>query len=137
MWSDNEALDVDKLNAMTNNDQWLFENMPRARFSVNPVKNTGVKILGVRGYVAPSSASSGATNVYFGNMFSQGCRPLVVASAVHTNWQRRSHVAVNGLGNLAEPDYTGCKVTVSIDEWNSKYLKVASGIYVHILAMGW
>ena len=137
MWSDNEGLDVDKLNAMTNNDQWLFENMPRARYAANVTKTNGVKILGIRGVIPPTSASQFSTNIYFGTVFSVGCQPLVVATPSHTNWQRRSHCVVNGLGSLAVPDHTGCKVTVSIDEFAAKNLKFASSAYVNVIAIGW
>lgn len=138
MWSDNEGLDVDKLNAMTNNDQWLFENMPRAKYIDGAVnKDAGIKVLGVRGYVPPTSGNGYTTSVYFGNVFSAGCKPIVVATAVSTNWQRRYICAVNGLGSLVFPDHNGCRVGVSADELNPKVNKIAAAVYVNVIAVGW
>jgi len=137
MWADNEDLDVDKLNAMTNNDQWLFENMPRARYSGNVSKDSGVKILGTRKVIPPNSSSMGSASVYFGNTFSAGCSPIVVASVVSTNWQRRFHCVVNGLGKNAFPDKNGCVITVGSAELNPKNMRMASSVYVQVIAIGW
>ena len=137
MWSDNEGLDVDKLNAMTNNDQWLFENMPRTRYSANVTKDSGVKILGCRAYVPPTSGNYSVATIYFGNMFSVGCNPLVVATASSTNWQRRYICAVNGIGSQVVPDYTGCMIGLSADELNPKVNTIAAPVYINVIAIGW
>jgi hypothetical protein len=137
MWADNEDLDVDKLNAMTNNDQWLFENMPRARYAGNVSKDSGVKILGTRAVIGPNTSSSGGARIYFGNTFSTGCTPIVVASVIPTNWQRRFHCVVNGLGKNIFPDHNGCLITVSSAEVNPKNMKMASNVYVQVVAIGW
>lgn len=136
-WADNEDLDVDKLNAMTNNDQWLFENMPRARYAGSVTKDSGVKILATRAVVPPNSSASGGARVYFGNTFSAGCSPIVVASVVPTNFQRRFHIAVSGLGKNVFPDKNGALITISSDEVNPKNMKMLSNVYVQVMAVGW
>jgi hypothetical protein len=137
MWSDNEALDVDKLNAMTNNDQWLFENMPRAKYSGNVSKWDGVKILGTRAVVPANNRPANAATVYFGNTFSSGCQPIVVATAIPTNWQRRYHTVVTGIGKNTVADKNGCVVTVSSAEINPKQMKLAAAVWVQVIAIGW
>lgn len=136
-WADNEDLDVDKLNAMTNNDQWIFENMPRARYAANVGKTAGVKILGTRAVIPATTSSLGRVTVYFGTTFSTGCQPIVVATAVPTNWQRRFHCVVNGLGKNVLPDHNGCVVTVTSAELAAKNQKLASNVWVQIVAIGW
>lgn len=136
-WADNEVLNTDKLNAMTNNDQWLFENMPRVTFAGNAKKTSGVKMLATRGIVAPNNSAAGSTVVYFGSTFSVGCNPIVVATSVPSDYKRRFHTVVRGIGSLMLPDHTGCQVIVSSAEVNPTIMKLTSNVYVMVVAIGY
>jgi len=132
-----EPMSVDKLNQMTNNDQWLFENTPRMKYAAYTLtKNSGLKILATYAYVPPNRNRGTTRGVYFGSFFSVGCQPIVVATPVATNSQRRFFVAVNGIGR-AVPDHTGAQITLQASELNPKNDKLGGAVYVHVIAIGW
>jgi hypothetical protein len=135
-WSE-EPTSVDKLNQMTNNDQWLFENTPRMKYNAYSLnKQSGLKILATYAFMPYTLATAQSRAVYFGSFFSVGCQPIVVATPVPLGPQRRFHVAVNGIGR-AVPDHTGCFIQLSPDEWNTKNNRVSQSVYVHLIAIGW
>lgn len=134
-WTD-EPVATQKLNAMANNDQWLFENMPRMYFNSHGIKRTaGVKVLAGTAYIRPSTAEHTGTTVYFGSYFSAGCRPVVVAG-LNAYPQGRLHVVVRGIGTLF-PDNRGFEVRVYANEVNSKANRINAGVEIPYIAIGW
>jgi hypothetical protein len=136
-WTDNEPLLLEKLNAMTNNDQYLFENMPTMYYNAHGVKKTaGTKIMSAAMSVgATSSSTFNSGTFYFGNFFSSGCRPMVIASIISTP-QYRLHVAVRGIDTFW-PDQRGFRATVSANELNAKANKIKATVWVPFIAIGW
>lgn len=136
-WNE-EPISVDKLNTMTNNDQWLFENTPRMKYhGYNILKTSGLRILATYALIPATTARASSRGVYFGSFFSQGCQPIVVAQPVPTNsGQRRFFVAVNGIGR-AVPDHTGATITLTASELNPKSDRIANQVYCHVIAIGW
>lgn len=136
-WTDNEALSVEKLNQMTNNDQWLYENAPRAKYIGSGTKTAGVKILGARVLIGPRTTAVGTADIYFGSMFSTGCTPIITATVVPTNWQRRYFVSVNSLIGTPVPDHSGARITITSAEIAAANCKIGANVYVYIHAIGW
>lgn len=136
-WTDNEPLLLEKLNAMTNNDQFLFENMPTLYYNGHGIKKTaGTKILTAAVSIAPNSKSgNGANTFYFGNFFSSGCRPFVIAS-INSYPQGRFHLNTRGIGTFW-PDHRGFEIRISADELNAKNNKINATVWVPFIAIGW
>lgn len=116
-WSTGDTAVKEKLNQMANNDQWLFENMPKAVFNSGNIKRAaGVKIMaGASPY--PVSITDWVTiQVNFGNFFSAGSSPVVVASA-STGGSARKFVTLTGLNGYDLIDHRGFYACVSNYEW--------------------
>ncbi len=97
-WSDNEPIFTSKLNQMTNNDQWLFENTPRMLYSAFDQRRAeGVKI--ASGLLACNPDPNGIQQhvVYFGSFFSESCTPVVVTGLMHQG-EVRITFGVKGIG---------------------------------------
>jgi hypothetical protein len=116
-WNTNDTATVTKLNQMTNNDQYLFENLAKVRYKSNAItRDTSMKILALRSAYSATTARQVRMDVYFDGFFSSGCSPVCVASAV-TNSQKRLNVVVAGLGNGSlAPDSRGAFLQIEADE---------------------
>jgi hypothetical protein len=136
-WNDNEPLFMEKLNQMANNEQYLFENMPKMYYNAHGVKkSTGVRILSsVVGIPANSKSPNGSARYYFGNFFSSGCRPLVVAS-VNSYPQGRYHLNTRGIDTFW-PDHRGFEARIAADELNPKNNKISATVWIPFVAIGW
>lgn len=138
-WSDNEPIYVDKMNAMANNDQWLFENAPNMYYNVAGVKKTtGIKIM--TGFVAIPITTSytdrdSEATFYFGSFFSQGCQPVVVAS-LQTYPQTRIIISTRGIGTFW-PDSRGFEVRAAANDSNIKIQIIHPNVWVAFVAIGW
>lgn len=135
-WGDNEPMYTDKLNQMTNNDQWLYENMPAAYFNSQGIrKSSGVKILSGFAFIKATASVGSATTVYFGSYFSSGCKPVVVTS-INAYPQGRFHLWTRGIGTLF-PDSRGFEARINVNEIDPKNNKIKYDIYVPYIAVGW
>lgn len=104
---------------MCANDQWLYENMPRMSYSAGGVRRTsGIRIAAGHTVLIPNKTGAVSTPVYFGGFFSQGCRPVVLAS---NNNHRQGHLFIwtSGIGDRANanyyPDDRGFTINVHIE----------------------
>lgn len=136
-WGDNEPIFTEKLNAMTNNDQYLFENMPAVYYNGHGVQKTaGTKILSAAVSIAPNSKSAnGVARFYFGSFFSAGCNPFVIAS-INSYPQGRFHLWTRGIDTFW-PDHRGFEVNIGSDEINSKNNRISATVWVPFIAIGW
>lgn len=97
-WQDNEPLFTSKLNTMSNNDQWLYENAPRMLYSAYGTKRTeGLKIAAGVKACTPNPAGFQQDVVYFGSFFSESCSPVVVTGLIHQG-EVRITFGVKGIG---------------------------------------
>lgn len=133
-WSSQEPAFKDKLNQMTNNDQWLFENMPKMYYSVNGIKrSTGVKAATGFGVFNASATRYAAGTVSFGDYFSQGCQPVVVVGEMQTYPQREVIATIRGIGT-AFPDHRGFEVYLTAV---GTAKKISSTVYAPWIAIGY
>jgi hypothetical protein len=137
-WAD-EPVFKDKLNQMTNNDQWLYENTPRLNFNTYGVKRTsGVKIMAAIAIIPASGKAWSNTTFNFGTFFSSGCRPVVVTGTQVTGpsaW--RQHVVITGLVGDYAPDHRGFRAHAGADKGTSVNNVINERIFVHFIAIGW
>lgn len=135
-WGDNDPLFTDKLNAMTNNDQWLFENMPTMFYNAyNLKRTTGLKMASGLVIIPASRSYWGAAVVYFGDFFSQGCHPVVTTGLIHQG-QLRMHVGVRGISTM-HPDNRGFTASVCVNEATAVNNYITKYVYVTWMAMGY
>ena len=130
-----EPVSKAKLEQMTSNDEYLLDNMMRASFrNLGGTKNTGLKFLGGSVYLPANKKDSTWANVYFGNFFSPGCRPVVVATpAMYPTQQVTCNI--HGIGQIQNPDHRGFVVYCWIA--NTNKATISHGIRVHYQALGW
>lgn len=136
-WGIGEQITREKLNLMTSNDQYLFENQPNAFYNAHGIKKTtGLKIMA--GYTVIRSGKSRhyEREVYFGNFFSVGCKPIIVTGLVIQK-QSRIHCVLRGLRGEYWPDHRGFTAVVDTDEINPKTNYFHYGVNVQFLAIGY
>lgn len=135
-WND-QSLSVPKLQQMANNDQWLFENTPRMRYSVDGnVRDSGLKIIAGKVGYGRSGNDWTDFNVYFGSFFSAACKPVVVATVEIGGNGKRKLANIEGFGGTI--DYRGFHGFVTTQENpNLGTFPVDHPSYVHWIAIGY
>lgn len=134
-WTE-EPIDVDKLNQMTSNDQWLFENTLRTQFrSGGIVKSSGMKILSGIIVVLPNRGGVANNQVTFGNFFTAGC-PVVCVVSANSPRQGRLHVWTSGLSDYY-PDHRGFRVFVSPNERDPKQDYINASLAISYACFGY
>ena len=135
-WSDNEPILTDKLRQMSNNDQYLFEQLSTVYYNANAIKKTsGMKIMASTVSVSPNlSSPNGMATFYFGTFFTVGCKPMVIAS-INSYPQGRFHLNTRGIGTFW-PDHRGFEVRIAADELNTANNKIYNRVWVMFIAMG-
>lgn len=112
-WVPGDNLDAEKFQQMSENDQFLFENVFETEYNGYGVRrNEGLKIL--TGVVAMPARDSLTTevDVAFPSYFGVGCSPVVVATCSTRN-RVRSMVTVRGRGGQKNPDHLGFHITLA------------------------
>lgn len=125
-----------KMDQIGSNLQWLYDNMPRANYNAfNVNQRTGVKILAGLAVMPPDRDGATGKTVYFGDVFSVGCRPVVTTGLV-TDSARRIHVTLDGIGTVY-PDHRGFQVHAYADAYSTKNNKFTKTWYVAWHAIGY
>jgi hypothetical protein len=125
------------LQQMANNDQWIYENMPRmVYYSPSINRSSGLKIASGRTTFGSSHLMYKDVTVYFGNFFTAGCKPVVVAT-VHSFGGQRQLATVRGLGNAHAIDNRGFISQISSQEnYPHAVNRIAGGI-LNWIAVGY
>lgn len=132
-----EPISDDKMNQIANNVQWLYENSPRMLYNAHGTKKgSGIKILSGMSIVPTSASTLSTVTVYFGSFFSQGCRPVVVATPNGRGGRTRYMSTVKGIG-YDYPDHRGAELQLTTDEYAAASNKHLIAITVHWIAVGW
>lgn len=138
----NDQALVQKFNQMSNNDQYLFENLAKVRYRSNALsRDTSVKVLSVRTPIAANTARQVRADIYWNGFFSSGCSPICVATAI-SHPQKRLNVTVCGLGGVVLPDSRGCMAQIEADEIysdvpNQDGGRIANNCYIDLIAIGY
>lgn len=127
-------IELGKLQTMAQNEQWLFENTPKMLYKSNGVNRT--ESLKIAAGSAPYSAVARtwlSFDIYFGNYFSPGCRPIVVATVQSRGDHGWYYHNIRGIGKAETIDHRGfhCFVLVRKD------MQIVAGGFVHWIAVGW
>lgn len=143
-WPIGAPVVTDTLNDMANNDQWLFENMPRIQYSAHGIKrNSGIKILaGVTRYPGNETVAEGsAVDISFGSFFTPGCNPVVVATISASSSPHKKYVTTSALGAHAVEtiDHRGFSAYVSAMPWSGRvgFVPLGNSGLVHYIAIGY
>lgn len=136
-WGLGEQLTREKLNQMTSNDQYLFENQPNAFYNAHGIKKTtGLKIMVGYTYLKGGRSRHHESQVFFGNFFSVGCKPIVITTPIIQK-QSRIHNCVRGLPGAYWPDHRGFTAVIDTDEINPKTNYLYYGVNLQFIAIGY
>lgn len=131
-----DPLTIEKMNALANNMQLLYEKTPKTLYKAYGItKDKGIRVYSTVLTIPPIKAVQGWGTVYFGNFFSVGCKP-VITLGVNAWPQHRYHTNFSGI-NQVLPDHRGVQVRIQADELNVKNNKVSKTVYVNVTAIGW
>lgn len=136
-WSVGEQITREKLNQMCANEQWIFENQPNVMFDAHGIKkNSGIKMYSGLISFGSNSTTHQEKQVYFGNFFAVGCKPIVLLTPIMQT-QSRIMCMVRGLPGEYWPDHRGFTVVMDTAEINPKnnYFHYSSS--AHYLAIGY
>lgn len=125
-----------KMDRIGSNLQWLYERMPRAKYDAWNVKqDKGVKIVGGMVSIPPDKDGIVVKNVYFGDIFTPGCRPIVTMGII-SDALRRVYITIDGIGTVL-PDDRGFQVHANATYANKNTTKFTRTFYVAWQAMGY
>lgn len=134
-WSDNEPVFTSKLNQMTSNDQWLFENSATMLFDAYGVNRAqGIKMACGVLTCAPSPSGIQQHTVYFPAFFTNGCNPVLVTELVHQG-EVRFHWGTKGIGTRF-PDHRGFEILGGSDVTGG-WTRMTKTFYIPWIAMGY
>lgn len=132
-----EPISVEKLQVMAENQRKLRNMIPTVLLNTAGVKkSTGVKILAGTTIAPPSMTRSQNQDVYFGNFFSVGCNPVVVAQNASVTW-RAVHLGTHGLGKTDTPSHVGFTCHLMYDGISGAKGALTTPITIHWIAVGW
>lgn len=135
-FSPNELISDPKMDIITDNEDFLFRNTPRAIYTLPGIARVeGVRFASGRALISRSVSDSASVDVTFGNYFSNGCQPIITNGIISDN-QTQVFCVVHGIGKII-PDHTGFRIEVNIAATNKKLDKIARGFYVTWTAMGY
>lgn len=136
-WTPSEMVGEAKMDAMTDNAEWLYRNTPRAIYTTSGGlrRVEGTRIVAGRVLVAKRAADSATVQVRFGNFFSTRCDPIVTTGVV-SDAQTQIFCVISGIGQLL-PDSRGFNVGVNVAAEVEKNDKISESFYVTWHAMGY
>lgn len=134
-WTGGEPTFGKKLATMANNEQWLFENTPRMRYSAHGVtRNEGIKVAAGIKMIVPNNQNHHIATVDFGAFFSSACFPVVVVGGIINRQTVRCHTGARALSGL-QIDSRGFEVIATADNTHvGDY--VPSNFYIPWIALG-
>jgi hypothetical protein len=135
-WADNEPIFTSKLNTMTNNDQWLFENTPRMVYSSYGgagKRSSQLKIAAGVLTVGANGQNVQTARQLFGSFFSTACKPVVVTSLAHQG-EVRLHWGIKGI-STTYVDSRGFDVLMGADV-TGKWTHMTKTFWIHWIAVG-
>jgi len=140
-WNDGQELELDKLKQMGNNEQFLFENMPRMTYRGTINKNGGLRIAAGRAVMSPANDRGSATKqVNFGSFFTPGCQPIVVANGRSEGgvYGSKKLISITGLGR-SDPDHRGVTFFYhTMENANAPIqARTVRGGIIYWIAIGW
>lgn len=134
-WAPLEPITDEKLDAMTNNDNWLRDNMVRGKYSGHGVhRDTGIRLAAGLVMIPAGKHANRRRRVNFGSYFSEACNPIVTTGTVSAA-QRQIFVTINGPGARLHPQREGFDVQVHVESRNRRR-KIKRNFYVAWHALG-
>lgn len=121
---------------MASNDQAIFEMKPQAAIKHSGLNRAkGLKILAGSQIFQPSLVWNQNVDLYFGNFFSAGCMPVVLAQ--HYGFpQTGMNTAVKGLAGTKIPDHRGFTTYVWTDDRLGNKGTLQQPFYIAYIAIG-
>ena len=136
-WQPGELITEAKMDAIGQNLDYLNERKINGVYNHVNTGNIRINLKIAAGVATIEPDPNGVTgkNVYFGDYFSAGCKPVVVGNIVSDS-TRRIHLTQAGLGTMF-PDHTGLRFVVRTDEYNTANNGLSRTVYVSWIAIGY
>lgn len=136
-WSPTELLGQSKTEQLGDNAEWLFNNTPRAIYTLpgGLRRAEGIKLAAGRVLITKRKSDSATVTVRFADFFSSGCQPIVTTGII-AEGQTRIFCTVNGIGIL-QPDNRGFQASVNVAAETKKNDSIARSLYISWQAMGY
>lgn len=134
-WEPSDLITRENLGQMSNNDQFILDNTPRAWYTAYGHNQTeGLRIVAGTILFTPSAEPVQTKRVHFGSQFTDGSRPVITQSTYTRN--NRVHHSITGLSGLI-PDDTGFEITLRMDYPDPADNKFNANMYVAYIALGY
>lgn len=135
-WQPGELITEYKMDAIGQNMEYLNERSVKGLYNAhNANVRNNVKIAAGVATIEPDANGVVGKDVYFGDFFTTGCRPVVVGTIVSDS-VRRVHMTQFGLAGLW-PDHNGVRFAIRVDEYNTANNAITKSIFVNWIALGY
>lgn len=137
-WQPNESIGKDKLDQMTENDKYLFENTANMTYRSlgNARTTTSLKLIAGVVSIGPGKTQSGAVNVRYAGEFNTGVTPIVTTGLVVTNANDHfSLLTIRGIGTSL-PNDSGFQFRWETRKDVAAQRKRYGTVYCNYMAMG-
>lgn len=120
---------------MVNNQDYLYDNMPRVRYTWGVQQDTKIKILCGRITVPAAKQEYFNVKLDIGNYFTSGCSPIVTALPV-SNQEDEVHITAHG-SYKDKPTATDIVLRGRLSSSSGKKKYIERTIYVDWVAIGY
>lgn len=135
-WAPFDPVDIDKLNAMVSNDNYLKDNMVKGHYGLpNVSRDQGVRIMSGVALIPVANQANWYRNVSFGGFFSDGCTPILT-TGIYSNSQRQIFVTVQGPGGSFWPTRDGCQLWANVWSATASGRRITKNFYITFIAIG-
>jgi len=138
-WDVGEVISQKKMNQIVNNVDFLYGQKIKVRYRAHELtRTTGVRIAAGKHPIGPAP-KSGVMNrdIYFGNFFTTGCRPVVNATLAQVS-RGRSFITITGVGgNGMHPSHSGFRAVVAHQTVPGKTFNYPRALWIHWQAFGY
>lgn len=138
-WQPNELASRAKLEQLSENDKFLFENTANMTYySLGKVRTTtSLKLVAGVVSLAPAKSQSGAVNVSYAGEFNSNTSPIVTTGLVVTNANDHfSLLTIRGLGGKTLPTDSGFQFRWETRKGSASQRKRFGTVYCNYMALG-
>lgn len=136
-WSKGDAVTIERLNQMAENDQFLFEQVVKSKYIFDDAERTsGIKIFARNERFPVTGTKLSQLSVSWDGFFSPDCNPIVNVMVGRMD-RNRLWVSAKGPGGENWPNSRGCEIHGVMDPDTPSNYNFGIFIPVHIMAVGY
>lgn len=136
-WSKGDAVTVEKLNQMVENEQYLFERVVQSKYTFDDAERTdGIKVFARNERFPITGTKLAQKAISWEGFFSPGCNPIVQVTVGRMD-RNRLWTSVKGPSGENWPTSQGCEIHGIMDPDTHSNYNFSLYIPIHILAIGY